>query len=161
LKSIVVLVDTREKNNNHITDWFSKKKRPYESKALSNGDYSFYIPKQSELNIDRAMLFDKEIMIERKASLDELSGNLTQNRDRFEKEMATYQGKKYLLIENSNYEDIVNQKYTTKFNPKSYLGSLHAFNHRYNLEITFMPNNEYSGLWIYGTLAYYLKNIMR
>ena len=85
VKSLVVLVDTREKSNNHITEWFSKKKIPYESKALSNGDYSFYIPKQPELNIDRSMLFDKETMIERKASLDELSGNLAQNRDRFEK----------------------------------------------------------------------------
>jgi ERCC4-type nuclease len=161
IKSIVILTDSRERKSTHILSWFDKKKISHEVKALSNGDYSFYIPSNEQLNIDRPLYFDKKIMIERKASLDELSGNLTQNRDRFEKEMSIYQGKKYLLIENSSYADIVNQNYKTKFNPKSYLGSLHSFNQKYNLEIIFMPDNQYSGLWIYETLVHYFTNIIR
>lgn len=161
VKSLTVLVDTREKENTHILDWLKKKKISYKTKALTNGDYSFFIPANPDLNIDRDLYFDHEIMIERKGSLDELSGNLTQNRARFEEEMATYGGKKYLMIENANYEDVVKGNYGTKFSSKAYLASLHAFNHRYDLHITFMPNKEMSGYYIYGVFTYYLKNILR
>lgn len=161
VKSLTILVDTREKENSHIIDWLKKKKIPYKSKALSNGDYSFFIPANPELNIDRDLYFDHEIMIERKGSLEELSGNLTQNRTRFEEEMATYPGKKYLMIENANYQDIVNGNYKTQFSSKSYLASLHAFNHRYDLQIIFMPSKEMSGYYLYGVFTYYLKNKLR
>lgn len=142
-------------------DWFDKKKIPYKSKALSNGDYSFFIPAAPDLNIERSLFFDKEIMIERKASLEELSGNFTQHRTRFEEEMATYPGKKYLLIENANYEDIVKENYNTKFSKKAFLASLHMFNHRYNLQVVFMPNNKMTACYLYGTFTYYLRNLLR
>jgi ERCC4-type nuclease len=158
---MVILTDSRERESSHILDWFDKKNIQHKVKALGNGDYSFYIPANSDLNIERDLYFDKEIMIERKASLEELSNNLTTARTRFEEEMATYKGKKYLLIENANYSDIVSQNYTSKFSPKAYLASIHTFNHRYNLEVVFMPKKECSPVWIYGTFTYYLKNIMR
>ena len=87
IKSIVILTDTREQKNQHILDWLDKKKIPHKTKALQNGDYSFYIPATSDLNIDRDLYFDKEIMVERKGSLEELSGNFSQQRTRFEEEM--------------------------------------------------------------------------
>ena len=113
LDSIVILVDTREKVNDHITDYFDKHHIPYKKKALKNGDYSFFVPQ------------------------------------------------KYLLIENANYEDIVNGKYNTQYNKKSYLGSIHSFNHKYDLEIVFMPDNTYSPIFIYGVMQYYLRNLIR
>ena len=158
---MTILTDTREKSNKHITDWFDKKKIPHMAKALTNGDYSFYIPANPALNIDRDLYYDQKIMFERKGSLDELSGNFTQHRTRFEEEMATYSGKKYLLIENASYENIVNGNYDTKFSAKAYLGSLHSFNHKYDLQVVFMPNKEYSACYIYGTFVYYLKNALR
>lgn len=161
VKSIVVLCDTREKNNAHIIAWLDKKKIPHQSKALSNGDYSFCIPANPNLNIDRDLYFDHEIMIERKGSLEELSGNFSQNRTRFEEEMATYQGLKYLLIENANYQDIVNGKYDTKLSNKAFLASLHTFNQRYGLQLMFMPDSSYSGWFLYGIFTYYLKNKLR
>ena len=161
VKSMTILCDTREKSNAHIIDWLDKKKIPHQSKALSNGDYSFYIPANESLNIDRDLYFDREIMIERKASLDELSGNFTQNRTRFEEEMATYPGKKYLLVENADYADVINGNYETKFSAKAYLASLHTFNHRYDLQLMFMPNNQMSACYIYGVFVYYLKNLLR
>lgn len=161
VKSITILVDTREKENSHITEWLTKKKIPFKTKALSNGDYSFFIPANESLNIERDLYFDHEIMIERKASLDELSGNFTQNRTRFEEEMATFSGKKYLMIENANYEDVINGNYKTKFSNKAFLASLHAFNHRYDLQITFMPNRDVSGYYIYGVFTYFLRNLLR
>lgn len=161
IKSIGIWVDTREKNNKWVTDWFDKHKITYKSKALSNGDYSFYIPSNPELNIERTLDFSHKIMIERKANLDELSNNFTTSRSRFQEEMATFDGKKYLLIENSNFEDIINHNYDSKFSPKAYLASIQSFNHHYGLEIMYMPNKEFSAVWIYSIFVYYLRNIMR
>lgn len=161
VKSIVILVDTREKQNTHIIDWLDKKKIPHKSKALSNGDYSFYVPANPDLNIERDLYFDHEIMVERKGSLEELSGNFSQNRARFEEEMATYSGLKYLLVENANYQDVVDGKYDTKFSNKAYLASLHTFNQRYGLQLMFMPDPNYSGWFLYGVFTYYLKHKLR
>lgn len=160
-KSIVILVDTREQKNQHITEWFDNNKIVWKSKALKNGDYSFMVPATPEFNIDRDLYFDQDIMIERKRNLDEIAGNFTAHRARFEEELATFAGKKYLLLENSTYGDIVKNKYKSQISVKSFIGTLHTFNHRYNLEVTYMSDTAFSGAWIYGTFLYYLKNILR
>lgn len=118
------------------------------------------MPKNPELNIDRDLYFDKEIMIERKASADELAGNFTKHRARFEEELATFQGKKYLMIENNTYADIAEGKYRSEYVPKSYIATLHTFNHRYDLELAFVRERE-AGLWIYSTLVYWLRELLR
>ena len=74
--SIIILVDTREKMNAHITDSFDQNGISYKKKALEYGDYSFALPKNEELSIPRDMYFNKKVCIERKASLEEISGNL-------------------------------------------------------------------------------------
>jgi ERCC4-type nuclease len=160
LSSIVVIVDTREKENQHILEWFDKKKIIYMKRSLSQGDYSFYIPKNETLSIPRDLYFDKIVTIERKQSLEELSNNFAQQRDRFEKELSIYKGKINLLIENANYQDICLGNYKTDYNRKSFLATLHSFEHRYNLSIMFMPDNKVSGLYIYYTFYYYLRNIL-
>ena len=154
---MVIYIDTREKKNDHIVAWLEKNKIRYQRKSLSNGDYSFYLPKNEKLGISRDTSFEDEIMIERKANLDELSGNLTGGRARFKEEMATFSGKKYLLIENANYSDIYTGNYKSKLNKKSYLASLHIFNHFYGLEVMFMPDPKHSAAYIYGTFFYYLR----
>lgn len=162
LQSIVVIIDSREKKQNHITDWFDKKKIPYETKALSNGDYNFYLPANEDLGINRDLWFTKDIMFERKASLDELAGNLTKHRARFEEELATTKAlSKYLIIENATYADVVNGNYKSDYNSKSYLGTLHSFNHKYDLQIVFMPDPSYTPVFLYGTMQYYLRDILK
>jgi len=158
-KSIVILVDTREKQH-HITDWFDSKKIPWETRALKQGDYSFYIPANPALNIERDISFQRDIVVERKHGLDEIAGNFTTNRARFEEELAMFPGKMYLLLENATYSDIVNGNYRSKLSQKAFLATLHTFNHRYGLEFCYMPNNNHSGPWIYGTFIYYLKNLL-
>lgn len=162
IKSMVILVDGREKEgkNNHILDWFDKKKIPWKKKSLSKGDYSFYIPANEELHIPRDLYFDSDIVVERKASLEEISGNLTQHRDRFEHELSLAPKNKVLLIENANFEDIVEGNYDTQYNRKSFLASLFTFWIRYNCPVFFMPDNKYSGLFITLYFQYYLKNIL-
>jgi len=66
-----------------------------------------------------------------------------------------------LLIENANYSDVVEGKYNTKYNKKSFWASLHSFWFKYNVPFEFMPNNKYSGTFIRGVFTYYLKDFLR
>lgn len=161
LKSIVIIIDKREKVCDHITSYYDKKNIKYIRQSLPQGDYSFYIPKNEELSIHRDIYFNNEICIERKASLEELSGNFSQERDRFEKEISLYKGNMTLLIESANYHDICTNNYNTQYNKKSFLGTLHSFSNRYNFNFIFIPNNEYTPIFIYFHFYYYLKNILK
>ena len=84
ISSMVILVDTREKVNDHILEYFDKKNIIYKKKALDYGDYSFMIPANDKLSIPRDLYFMNKVVVERKASLEEISNNLTKERDRFE-----------------------------------------------------------------------------
>lgn len=158
---MTILVDTREKENQHLLDYWDKAKVSHKKKALSYGDYSFMLPQNIELNIDRDLYFDKEIIVERKGSLEELSGNLTQSRDRLEKELCLAPSTKVLLVENGTYKDMSCGNYKTQYNKKSYWASYHSFWHKYDIPIIFMPDNKFSGLFIRGYFEYYLKNYLR
>lgn len=98
ISSMVILIDTREKANSHITDYFERKGIAYKKKALDYGDYSFMIPSNEKLGILRDLYFNATCIIERKASLEEISGNLTQGRDRFEKNYVFHQKQKYCSL---------------------------------------------------------------
>lgn len=107
------------------------------------------------------MYFDKKIIVERKGSLEEISGNLTKERDRFEKELSLAPRTKVVVIENANYSDVVTGNYNTKYNNKSFWSSIHSMWHKYNVPIIFMPDHTYTGFFIRGFFEYYLKNYLR
>lgn len=162
LKNIIVLVDSREKSASHITDWFDKHKIKYEVMALPSGDYSFALEAMPELDLPHRQYFYNDCLLERKNSLEELSGCFSQTRERFNSEWSRcYAKRKYLLIENGTYEDLVNGKYNTQYNSKSFLGSLHSFNAKYGLEVVFMPNKELSPVFILATFQYYLRYLIK
>ena len=161
ISSIIILIDTREKVNSHITDYFDRKEISYKKKALDYGDYSFMIPANEKLSIPRDLYFNTTCVIERKASLEEISNNLTKERDRFEKELCLAPKTKVLLIKNASYEDIATGNYDTKYNRKSFIASIHSFWFKYNIPVMFMPNNQYSGLFIREYFEYFLKNYLR
>lgn len=158
---MVILVDTREKKADHLLEYFNKAGIAYEEKALDYGDYSFYIPANDKLSIPRAIYFDNSIVVERKGSLEELSGNLTKERDRLEKELALSPKTKVMIVENASYADVVTGNYDTKYNNKSFWASLHSFWFKYDIPIVFMPDNNYSGYFIRGYFTYYLRNYLR
>jgi len=160
LKSMVILIDTRENVNEHISRWLDKKKIPYKVQKLNVADYSFMLPSNPELGIVRDLYFTDKIAIERKNSLEELSGCFTNTRTAFENEFIRSQGKVYLLIENACYEDIITHKYKTDYNPNSFLASLHSFADRYNISVNFIKDNRYSGQFIYYTFYYWLRNYL-
>lgn len=161
IKSMVILVDTREKVNEHIISVFDKNKISHESKALDRCDYSFYIPANEKLGIIRDIYFDKEVAIERKASLEEISNNLTKERDRFEKELALAPKTKVILIENACYEDICTGNYNSQFNKKSFLATIHSFWFRYNVPFFFIKDKTKSAIFIRKYFEYYLKELLR
>ncbi|MDD4429565.1 MAG: ERCC4 domain-containing protein, partial [Paludibacter sp.] len=139
LKSLTIVIDTREQENSWIIDYFDKKKIPYKTMKLDEGDYSAFIPANSELGILRDTYFDKKIVLERKNSIDELSGTIS-TRDRFESELLRSKDKKFILMveETSGWEKIVNHKYNSQYNEKAFLATLFTFSHRYNIDINFI-----------------------
>lgn len=161
IDSMTILVDTREKVNSHITDAFDKAGVKWKSKSLSYGDYSFFIPANEKLSIPRDLYFDRKVCIERKANLEEISGNLTKDRARIEKEFALAPPFKVLLIESSNYSDVATGNYDTKYNNKSFLASLHTLWFKYGLPVFFMPDKKFSSLFIKKYFEYYFKNYIR
>ncbi len=75
-KSMVVLVDSREKENRHILDYFDKHSIAHQPSKLDYGDYSFMLPSPGPSPSQEDVYFHREIVIERKSGLEELSGNL-------------------------------------------------------------------------------------
>lgn len=160
LDSIVILIDTREKVNDHITKYLDDKKVSYIKEKLEHGDYTCKIPVNKELGIYRDIYLNNIISIERKANLEELSSNFTRGRTQIENEFIRAKGKMILLIENSSYEDIIQHNYTTEYNPQSFLGSLKAFENRYNIQTNFVKGL-YTGNFIYYSLYYAARELLK
>lgn len=166
IKTMVILVDTREKVNGHILKTFEQNNIAYKTRKLDFGDYSVMIPKNEKFDIPRDLMFSRKIMIERKGSLEEISGNLTNttehdNRDRLEKELTLAPKTKVLLIENGSYEDICEKRYNTQYSRSAFVASLLSFWFRYNCPIFFMPDPRYSGIFIAKFLEYYLREYFK
>lgn len=160
LASIVILIDTRERRAEHITNYFDDKKVKYEIKKLDHADFSFYVPKNTELGIQRDMYFTDIISIERKGSLEELSGNFTKDRTRIESEFLRAKGKLVLLIENATYENIVLGQYKTEYKPLSFIATLKTFEARYGIETNFI-RKAFSGNFIYMTCMYHAREVLK
>lgn len=77
LKKVTILIDTREQKNKHITDALDNLGVMYESYKTDYGDYTFTCEGRD---------FSLSCVVERKADVDELYGNIMQDRGRLEKE---------------------------------------------------------------------------
>ena len=160
-KNIVILVDSREKANKHILDVFDREGIQYRVTALESGDYTFELKAAPELDIDHTMDFRQDVMIERKNSLDEISGNFTRGRERFNDEFGrAWAVKKYLLIEDGSYEKILNHEYMADHSATSFFGSLLSFDARYDLHVCF-ATKETSAILIYNICKYTLREILK
>lgn len=157
LKGAIVVVDTREQKCGHIIEYFNQKKIEYVCEKLDFGDYTL---KAEMPHLPRTFYLQDRCVIERKANLNELSGNFTQGRERIEGEFLRAKGIVYLLIENACYQDILLHNYTTKYLPKSFIATLKAFEARYDLRVTFLKDSAYSGDFIYKTLIYNLRELL-
>jgi len=157
LKSIVIITDSREKENSHILNWFDEHEIKHEKSKMNAGDYGFYLPANEKYGILRNSFYTDKICIERKANIDELIGNFSTDRNRIEDEFLRYQGNMTLLVEDGSYSDIRNGNYRSKYNSKSAIGTLHSFSVKYNVPFVFI-NKEDSGCYIYCSFYYYLRS---
>jgi len=136
LKNLQIIADSREQVNNHLTDYWDKKKVPYFTRKLDIGDYSAQL---------EDMTLEKDVVIERKRNLDEICGNLSADRDRFEREFLRAKAtgtKVFLIIENACWTDIYLQHYRSQLSPKSLMASLMSWQVRFNITIIFCePEN--------------------
>ena len=154
LKKLTVVCDSREQVNGHITSYFDSKKIPYITRKLETGDYSAMIDD---------FTLENEVVIERKANLDEICSNMTAERDRFEREFlrAKANGTKvFLLIENASWSDIFLHNYQSKLTPQSFLATLLAWQVRYNITIVFCKASETAQI-IYGILYYAAREALK
>lgn len=157
LKTIVICYDGREQENKHVLNWFDENKIAHEKISLNYGDYSYKLPKNEAFGIFNDLYFFEDICIERKNSVDEIIGNFASDRNRIEDEFLRHKGYMILAIEDDNYGDIRNGNYTSKYNAKSAVGTLHSFSLKYNVPFVFI-NKEDMGCFIYCTFYYYLRS---
>lgn len=92
----MVIVDTREKKNEHILNYFKRHGVDYECRALDVGDY---------------MIDGGAISVDTKRSVDELAANMLNRSDhaRFMREVQRARAsgiKLIVLLETSKYKDI-------------------------------------------------------
>lgn len=162
LKNIVVIIDTRENQVEHITKYFDSKNIKYLFQKLDFGDYSVILKPIPEIGLNEESTFFKQISIERKNSLEEISANLSKERERFEKELTRSFGARLILMveESQGYEKIINHRYNTDLSEKSFLATMFTYGHRYNIDINFIEKR-YAGMFIYYQLFYYVREQLK
>ncbi len=154
LKQLTILIDSREQANEHITGYLDSKKIPHITRKLDTGDYSAMIGD---------MTLEHDVVIERKANLDEIAGNFTVDRQRFADEFtrAKAEGLKvFLIIENASWSDIYLHNYRSELKPQSLLASLLAWQVRYNITLIFCKPSETCQI-IYGILYYAAREALK
>ena len=128
LNSMQILIDSNEQPTAQARRRYSDFSVPYSRQKLDYGDYTynFQLPDGSFRHNTEDRVYG-DVVIERKMSLTELSGNLCQEKARFKREFqrAVEHGAKiYLLVEDASWEKLINGRYQTKFHPHAYLASL-------------------------------------
>ena len=156
LQSIFLIVDTREQPTEEYRKRLSEVGMPHTRRKLDFGDYScgYFAQDGSEVSLD------KEIVIERKMSIDEICGNFTKGRTRFTREFerAVQSGAKiHLIVENGNYEKVINGRYRSRLNANSLIGSFMAFADRYDISVHFC-RSETTPVLINKIFYYHVRN---
>lgn len=150
LNSMTVLVDSREKPGERAERRYSNFGCEYERVTLDYGDYSYNatLPNGEKIYSTVGRI-SPLCSVERKESLDELAGCFTNSRERFEREFQRakdHDCRIYLLVENASWENLLNGKYRSLFNPNAFTGSVTAWMIRYNMNLIFCKEESSSRL---------------
>jgi ERCC4-type nuclease len=136
-----VLIDTREQ------DPLPVERLPTRTESLYTGDYS----------VDG---LQHVFAVERK-SLDDLAGSLVDSgRERFERELHRLRGFRFarLLIVGTE-DDIRAARYRSRITPNSVLGSLRAFEVRYDVPVVFEPDRYAAACLVEQWASYFTREI--
>lgn len=157
-----ILVDTREKKNDHVLEVFEQNNINYKLTKLDFGDYAIEtIPK------DGQQVYRAKFIIERKSNLDELLQNLIERDNtgklgnRFHREMIRFEAtntKCLLLIEDLNYyENILKHNYRSQVKAKSARGLILSLEAKYDFLKVKGMKKELMASYIHSTLYYNLR----
>ena len=149
LRKLTIICDTREKDT-HCEEYFRSQKIPCVVRKLDTGDYSAQIGD---------MTLERSVAIERKHNLDELCGNMTVDRDRFEREFLRAKAHGlhiFLIVENATWTDVFLGNYRSKLSSKSLVGSILSWLARFDVTLIFCKPDETPKL-IYGILYYFAR----
>lgn len=152
IDSMTILIDTREQASDRAEKRYKSFLCSSRRQKLDFGDYS------AEFEID-GLVYQLNVAIERKMNLDELAMCFTHERKRFTAEFERAKKENasmYLLVEDANWENLINGRYRSKFNSFAFLGSLTAWMVRYNCKLIFCKS-ETSGILIREILKRELK----
>lgn len=165
---ITILSDSREQRNQHVLEALNQDGIKFKSKGLKFGDYSFSFDGTS---------YEKEVILERKATLTELAGNFCSGRKRFEAEFikATEAGAKViLLVEDADGREKMilrrtldadksltadaRQKKTwrSNFTANSMIASIASWKEKYNFSIIFCNKKETAGQMLKSFYEYFV-----
>lgn len=160
-KKLVIICDTREKENTHIINYFKNININYINQKLDYGDYSVKLDPSPSYGINRDLHFP--ISIERKASINELAVNFGVERERFTKEFERSKlsnHKLLLLVEDEEgYNKILTSDYRSNITSNAFLASLKTFESRFNFQTSFVKK-EHSASFIFNTLVYEAREIL-
>lgn len=163
LKSMVILYDTREQPNERAVKRYETFGCPAIRQHIDYGDYTFNFKLPNGewcYEMGDSVSVKPCVSIERKASLTELSGNIIQERERFNEEFgraAQNSARIYLLVENGNLQKVYSGKYGTKVNPNAYKASMWSIIARNEISGPIFCPEELSGKVIYDILYRELK----
>ncbi len=160
---LVVLVDTREQNNQHIISYFDKKGVKWRLKALETVDYSCELKANLELGLPFDITLENVVGIERKNSLTELAGNFTQGRSQFEEKWQKAKEKiknLYLIIEGGSWQDIRNGNYRSDISEKALYNSLISWRNKYGFKVDFIEP-DFAGEHILRLLQDSLRKLLK
>lgn len=165
MKKVTILIDTREQKNSHITEVLSNLGIMFKTQKLDYGDYSFTVDGKD---------FSRSCVIERKANINEVYGNVTSDRERIEKELDTIsrnaQQCTFLLENCSGWENLkgfeIPELTADKEGRKvrnigaTVYNTLQSWKcgNRYNFNVEFMPVLSKSALKILELFFWYYRN---
>lgn len=165
LDNIVVIVDSREQNNQHIIEFFNKKNIPYKTIKNDFGDYTAMLPAGTLTGFTSDIYFDRDIAIERKNSIDEIAGNLKEDAARIKKELAhmnKYDIKYFFFVEDKNFhENLRNGNFRSQYDPFTLMQRIKkGIEAEYNTVIVPI-DKKFIGSEIYYTLQAYVYNLFK
>lgn len=136
LKTLTVLVDTREQPTPRLKKRIKDMGVPAVRRKLGFGDYSAAVT----LSDGSEYSLEKAVCIERKMDIDELCGCFCKGRARFTREFERAKkagAKTYLLVEGASWEKIIRHSYMSLMTPNALMASITAWMARYNCIIIF------------------------
>jgi ERCC4-type nuclease len=165
LDNMVVIVDSREQNNQHIIEFFNKKNIPYKTIKNDFGDYTAMLPAGTLTGFTSDIYFDRDIAIERKNSIDEIAGNLKNEAYRLKKELAhmnMYDIKYFFFVEDKDFHENLRQgNYRSQYDPFTLMQRIKkGIEAEYNTVIV-PVDKKCMGSEIYYTLQAFVYNLFK